>query len=102
MILANTTFFIAPGRSGSFRTWVRGKYIPALIEAGFTSPLLLRILGNDDPGVVSFAVQAVAPSAEAARAWLIEGEGEGERLRSGFAADFREECLWFVTLMEQI
>lgn len=100
MILANTTFFIAPGRSGSFRVWVRGKYIPALIEAGFTSPLLLRILGNDDPGVVSFALQAVAPSAETARSWLIEGEGE--RMRSEFAASFREECLWFVTLMEQI
>lgn len=100
MILANTTFFLSPSRIQAFRIWMAGKYIPALIDAGFTSPLLLRILGGDDPAVSSFALQVSAPSVEHARSWLIEGEGE--RLRSAFAAGFREECLWFVTLMEQI
>lgn len=100
MILSNTTFFISPSRVRSFELWVRDTYIPALTDAGFASPLLLRILGGDDPAVTSFALQVSAPSVEQAQSWLIEGEGE--RIRSEFAAGFREECLWFVTLMEQI
>ena len=53
MILANTTFFISPAREKTFLAWVRSVYIPALVSSGFTSPMLLRILGNDDPAVVS-------------------------------------------------
>ena len=100
MILANTTFFISPAREKTFLAWVRSVYIPALVSSRFTSPMLLRILGNDDPAVVSYALQVVAPSAQEAGRWLIEGEGE--RIRSEFASGFREECLWFITLMEQI
>ncbi len=99
MIMINTTFLVEPALIEEWTKWIHADYIPAMLEAGATSPLALRILSTEESEGVSFAVQGLWPDKKAAAEW---NEGAQTRLLGEGFSRWGSRVLYFTTLMEEV
>lgn len=98
MILSNTTFVTETSHAEALEQWLADVYTPALEQSGlFTGILAMRILGQAEPGTVSYAVQKQCVSPAALRDWE---SAEGDCLLSLLTQRFGEQgVLHFTTHM---
>lgn len=67
MKLINITFAVSPKNSEEFEGYIISEFIPALLDAGYYSPLLSCVNqteANADESTLSYALQMRAPSAD--------------------------------------
>lgn len=97
MIILNTTFHIASAEIPEVLAWIRKSYIAAALHAGFTSPMLTRIVGTVADGCESYALHLHAPDIAMAEKW---NSGVGASLRDLLAKRYGEKVLTFFTYLE--
>lgn len=100
MIILNTTFFAEEALADALHGWIRETYLPAAREAGvFSDVEAVRILGQAEPGAVSFAVRCVAPDIDTARQWH---DNKAAAVRDALHGRWGQRVVWFSTYMETI
>lgn len=90
-VVINTTFFIPEGKERGLKTWLRDRFIPAAMAAGFTAPHFMQVTTNVQPGMAVFALHLSHDSADAADSWL---HGEGASVIGAEAELHGEDFLW--------
>ncbi len=102
MKLINITFAISPKDSDEFEAHIKSDFIPALLKAGYYSPLLSCVEptadGSDD-GTLSYALQMRAPSADVHSHFMAEQAADHFR---AMAAKWNPDFALFMTELRVI
>lgn len=98
MYILNTTFHADNSVRQNFVDWVRKVYIPAAIGTGlFRDARLLRVLTDNDPEGVSFALQMICESISEARRWHDE---TATLLRDDMTQRWGDAVMYFTTYLK--
>lgn len=98
MHLMNTTFVVDHAIDTRFRQWLDNVYIRAALITPFLSePVLMRVLGHDQPGATTYALHMKSTSLEEARRWHDE---TAAILHDDMAARFGQRAVFFTTYLE--
>lgn len=97
MILYNTTFHVSDRLVSDFLTWLGQNYVGTALDAGLSSPALMKLVDHIEEGWTSFALHLYAPTVDDVRDWEC---GERQRLHTEIATKWGENVLSFSTPME--
>ena len=100
MIIYNTTYFVADEVQQEFLEWLRRVYVPqATADRMLLVPQLIRIIGSERDGGISFAFQFRAMSVEILNTWH---ESVGTGLANALTSRFGNRVVGFATMMENL
>jgi hypothetical protein len=100
MLFVNTTYQISEPYETEWRNWVLEEYAPEVTQSGIlNNPVLLRLLIENEPGAVSYALQFEVDDLDALEAWF---EKYGKQLQQTLTNRFDDKVVGFTTLMEKI
>lgn len=99
MILYNTSFHVVSAIEPEFLQWIKNSVVPASLHAGFSRPLLTRLLTSVDDGCSAFALQFMAEDVQCVDKW--EKDGRTEVIADMYSR-WKENALAFSTVMEVI
>ncbi|MCC8115445.1 MAG: DUF4286 family protein [Bacteroidales bacterium] len=100
MVIINTTFHVHTSVADDVLKWIKNTYQPSGLKHGaLPNPVLVRVLGHDQPDAASYATHLTFPDMETAQAW---DKKEGELLRSQVLQRWGEKALPFHTFLDVI
>lgn len=100
MILYNVTVKITTDVHQEWVHWMKNTHIPDVLATGlFTGYKMFRIMGDEDPEGVTYAIQYFSPSLEA---FLRYRDEHAPRLQAEHAQRYANKYVAFRTLMEEI
>lgn len=100
MLIVNTTYQISEQYESEWKHWVLNEYAPEVIESGILcNPVLLRLLIENEPGAVSYALQFEVEDLDTLEAWF---EQYGKVFQQTLQNRFEDKVMGFTTLMEKI
>ena len=95
MTILNSTFVLDPAISAEALEWIRTYFR----HSGAKSPMLARVLAQDQPDCETYALHLDFPGAAEAEAWR---DGHGAALLRSMARKWGERALCFQTMLEVI
>lgn len=100
MIIYNTTFHVMNEVRADFLNWVRTVYVPQATDNRMLFvPMLTKIIGSEQDGGESYALQFRVQSNETLEAWKQE---VGVALTQQLVKRYGNKVVGFTTLMEKL
>ena len=99
-IIYNVTINIDHASEKQWLQWMQDIHIPQVMETGmFTAYRLLRLIGDEDSGGVTYAVQYTAPDMVSYDRYRTEF---APALQAEHTAAFKDRFVAFRTLLEEV
>ena len=100
MLILNTTYQVSEESQTDWLLWVKNEYIPEVTKTDMLkSPRFFRLLVENEPGNVSYALQFEVQDVDTLENWFMR---YGSEMQSTMSNRFQEKVMGFTTMMEAV
>ncbi len=100
MLIVNTTYHVSEDIQADWIFWVKNEYIPEVIKTNMmVQPRFFRLLIEDEPGNVSYALQFEVYDLDTLENWF---NRYGTDMQVTMSNRFQEKVMGFTTMMETV
>lgn len=100
MLIVNTTYHVSEEIQTDWIFWVKNEYIPEVTKTNLmTHARFFRLLIEDEPGNVSYALQFEVKDLDTLENWF---QKYGTEMQSTMSNRFQEKVMGFTTMMETV
>ena len=100
MLIVNTTYHVSEDCQKDWIFWVKNEYIPEVTKTNMlVNPRFFRLLVEDEPGTVSYALQFEVENLDTLENWF---QRYGTEMQQTMSNRFQEKVMGFTTMMETV
>jgi len=100
MLIVNTTYHVSEDSQKDWIKWVKAEYIPEVTKTNLmVRPRFFRLLVEDEPGTVSYALQFEVKDLDTLENWF---QRYGTEMQATMSQQFQEKVMGFTTMMETV
>lgn len=100
MLIVNTTYHVSEDCQKDWIKWVKAEYIPEVTKTNLmVHPRFFRLLVEDEPGTVSYALQFEVKDLDTLENWF---QRYGTEMQQTMSNRFQEKVIGFTTMMETV